>query len=134
MHLPGQIREAIVAHARWAYPYEACGLLALDVDDGLRMAYCLTNIEASSHRFTVDPTEHFGAMRHAEANGWRIAGSFHSHPHSAAEPSRADIDGALDSTWLYVIAGPVGDEVPVRAYRIEAAGAAEIPLDVDVAA
>ena len=68
--LPEPIRQAIETHARWAFPQEACGLIASDGDGDLRMAYCLTNIEQDPNRYTVDPAEHFAAQRHAERNGW----------------------------------------------------------------
>ncbi len=90
------------------------------------MAYCLTNTERHSSRFTVDPAEHYGAQSHAERHGWRIAGSFHSHPHSAAEPSAHDVAGALDPTWIYLIAGPVGESVPIRSYQIRSGSVTEI--------
>jgi len=102
--------------------------LATDESGALRMAYCLTNVEDDSSRFTVDPAEHFGAQSHAERHGWRIAGSFHSHPHSVAEPSGQDIAGALDPSWVYVIAGPVDELIPVRAFRIQSGSAAEIEM------
>lgn len=130
MLLPGQIREAIVAHAAWAFPREACGLLAADESGSLRMAYCLTNAEASSYRFTVDPAEQFHAIGHAERSGWHIAGAFHSHPRSDASPSAADIAGALDPTWVHLIAGPVGDDTPVRAFTIRDGLVTEIDLEV----
>ena len=126
MKLPDQIRQAIEAHARWAYPQEACGLIATDADGHLRMAYCLTNTEDHADRFTVDPEEHFGAQSHAERHGWRIAGSFHSHPDSAAEPSAHDVAGALDPTWIYLIAGPVGESIPIRSFRIRSGSVTEI--------
>ncbi len=115
--LDPQVREAIVGHARWCAPHEACGLLAVDAGDRVRMAYCLTNVDASPERFTVAPHEHLGALRHAERNGWVIAGSFHSHPAAPAVPSGRDVAGALDPTWLYLIAGPLPDP-EVNAYRI----------------
>ncbi len=132
MLLPAQIRDAIVAHAVWAFPREACGLLAVDEAGSLRMAYCLTNVDESSYRFTVDPVEQFHAIRHAERFGWRIAGAFHSHPRSEAAPSSADIAGALDPTWVHVIAGPVGDDTPLRAFTIRDGAVTEI--DVEAAA
>lgn len=115
--LPTGIMEAIVAHTSWCAPEEACGLLALDGDHTVRMAYALTNVERSPYRFTVAPAEHFGAMQHAERHGWHIGGSFHSHPSAPPVPSERDIAGALDPDWLYVIAGPAPDPV-LRTYRI----------------
>jgi len=117
--IPAEIGAAIEAHARFTFPEEACGLLAIDSTGMLRMAYCLTNAERSPVRFTVDPEEHHGALRHADRNGWSIDGSFHSHPRSEPIPSSADIAGALDPQWINIIAGPV-EPGPIRltAFRV----------------
>jgi [CysO sulfur-carrier protein]-S-L-cysteine hydrolase len=116
--VPGQIREALLAHARFCHPEEACGLLAVDAQGQLRMAYATTNAERSRVRFTVSPQEHFGAIRHAESRGWSIGGSFHSHPESAAFPSSRDVEGALDPGWLYIVIG-MGNGFPeIRGFRI----------------
>ncbi len=129
MILPAQIREAIVTHARFCYPEEACGLLAAAADGELRMAICMANADRSPTRYTLDPTEHFRALRYAEANGWELAGVFHSHTHSAAYPSPTDVALAADPTWLYVIAS-LGDlrNPEVRGYWIRAGVVAEEPL------
>lgn len=128
--VPDDIRLAIEAHARWCYPEEACGLLAVDPTGVLRMAYCLTNAAAAADRFTVHPVEHYRAIEHAERNGWQIGGDFHSHPESSAVPSASDVAGALDPQWVHLIAGPVGDDVPIRAYRIEGGRVFELSLEV----
>ncbi|MCP3975032.1 MAG: M67 family metallopeptidase, partial [bacterium] len=113
-----QIREALVVHSHFCRPEEACGLLAVDGDGRLRMAYATTNVERSRVRFTVSPREHYGAIRHAENQGWSIGGSFHSHPNSAAFPSARDIAGALDPDWLYLVVG-MGNGFPeIRGFRI----------------
>lgn|GEM_PF-1284704 len=125
--MPGQIHDAIVAHARFCAPAEACGLLATDRDGRLRMAYCLTNVDASPSRFTVAPDEHYRAMRHAERNGWTIGGSFHSHPASPPFPSPADVAGALDPAWLHVVAGLL-PAPQVRGFAISGGVATEVPL------
>lgn len=127
--MPGQIRDAIVAHARFCAPEEACGLLAFDGAGRLRMAYCLSNVDASPSRFTVDPNEHFRAIRHAERNGWVIGGAFHSHPASEARPSPTDIAGALTAAWLHVIAGPLSMPA-VRGFVIVGDRAVEVRLRV----
>lgn len=117
--LHDQITDAVVAHARFAYPNEACGLLAVDDEGRVRMAYCLTNLDQSRYRFTVDPNEHFHAWRHAERNGWDIGGVFHSHPFSAAYPSATDVTAALDPAWIHVVVGlAVADVAEVRVFAI----------------
>ena len=84
MVIPGQIREALLAHAFACHPEESCGLLASDPSGRLRMAYPLTNALHSPTNYTIEPTEHFRALKHAELSGWEISGVFHSHPHSEA--------------------------------------------------
>ncbi len=126
--LPGQIREAVVAHTRFCRPEEACGLLAVDTAGRLRMAYATSNVARSRVRFTVSPREHFGAIRHAESRGWTIGGSFHSHPESAAFPSARDIEGALDPGWLYLVVGMEGGYPEVRGFRIREYMVSEVAL------
>jgi proteasome lid subunit RPN8/RPN11 len=113
-----EIHEAMVAHARFCFPEEACGLIAFDGHGLPRMFYATTNVDRSRVRFTVSPKEHYGAIRHAERRGWTIAGSFHSHPDSAAFPSARDIEGALDPDWLYVIVGMGKRSPDIRGFRI----------------
>lgn len=128
VEVPAQIQAAMVAHARFCLPEEACGLLAVDGGGSLRMVYATTNVDRSRTRFTVSPREHYGAIKHAERNGWSIAGSFHSHPESSAFPSGRDIEAALDPDWLYFIVG-LGNGLPeVRGFRIREYQVAEIAL------
>ena len=47
MDLPAEIRRAVVAHASFCLPDEACGLLAADDSGRLRLAYCLRNVTPS---------------------------------------------------------------------------------------
>lgn len=136
MSLPSQVVEAVVAHSRFCAPEEACGLLAIDREGKVAMVYCLTNVDRSSTSFTVDPTEHFHALRHAERSGWTIGGAFHSHPSSPPVPSRTDVAAALDPTWLYVIVSLATRQPEVRSYHIadgivsEVVGAVASPSEV----
>ncbi len=132
MRVPALILEAMIAHARFEFPNEACGLLAADETGALRMCYCLTNADGSQVSYTVDPTEHFRSMQHAERNGWELVGAFHSHPRSAAFPSSTDRRQALEPDWLYVIVGMVESADPeIKAYRIRDGVVAEEALCLD---
>lgn len=126
--IPSQVVQAVVAHARFCSPEEACGLLASDPAGTLRMVYAATNSDHSAVRFTVAPEEHFAALRHAERQGWTISGSFHSHPASGAYPSARDIAGGLEPDWLYLIVGLAGDPPEVRGYRIRHRAVSEVTL------
>ncbi|HAX81025.1 MAG TPA: hypothetical protein DCY40_00460 [Actinobacteria bacterium] len=130
VRLPPEVMATIVAHARAVAPEEGCGLLAVDESGEVRHAYCLGNVERSPVRFTIDPDGHFAALRHTEAMGWIIGGDFHSHPRSAALPSRTDVAGALDPDWLHVIVGLAGEVAEVRAWRIRSGEVTEEPVAV----
>jgi proteasome lid subunit RPN8/RPN11 len=118
IEVPRPVARAIAIHAEASAPSEGCGLLLVDAADEIVFACCLTNTDSSPHRFTIDPGEHFGAIRFAERNGWRVGGVFHSHLRSAPYPSAADLGGGGDPEWIHVIIGPVyGRNPELRAFR-----------------
>jgi proteasome lid subunit RPN8/RPN11 len=122
--------EAIVWHARGAFPIEACGLILFD---GVHPVFVcpLTNQDASERRFTIDPSEHHGVWRFAEANGWVVGGIFHSHPRSEAYPSGADVSGGSDPDWVHIIVGPVaGNRTTLRAFRIVEGAVSELTVAI----
>ncbi len=102
--VPEPIRLAVLTHAENSLPDECCGLIAV-ANGAIRFAYPLTNANPSPVSFTVDPAEHFGAMRHAESQGWEILGVFHSHPEGEATPSPTDVAMAWDPEWIHLIVG-----------------------------
>ena len=127
--VPAQIYEAMLMHSRFVYPQEACGLLAADQDGRLRMAYCLTNAERSESSYTIDPTEHFRALQHAESQGWNLTGAFHSHPHSDAFPSKTDLRLAAEPDWIYFIVGLNGPAA-VRAFLLDGGTISEVVVQI----
>jgi len=113
----------MVAHARFCYPEEACGLLAFDDDGRIRMVYSLTNAEHSPVAYTIEPREHIKALRHAEGLGWHLGGVFHSHTHTAAYPSRTDVARAPEPDWAYLLVSLEDETAPsVRAFWIDEDG------------
>lgn len=129
--VPSQVADAMFKHSGWAFPEEACGLVAFDDRGAPKLTVCLTNSEHSSDRFTIAPAEHFGAMRLSEAHGLTIGAVFHSHPRSDAYPSSEDISGGADPEWLHFIVGPVAGAKPLlRAFRIEGGDVTEVKATV----
>ena len=119
IRVPAPVHRTMIEHARDCYPEEACGLLAGYPDGRLTKAYPLTNIAHSPVNYVIDPSEHFGAMRHAESEGWELVGVFHSHTHSPAYPSSTDVALAVEPDWLYVLVGMERiDALSVRGFRI----------------
>lgn len=124
LRLPVEAETAMLQHARFCAPQEACGLFAIDERGSVTMVYCLSNTAGSSVSYTIDPGESFHAWRHAERNGWQIGGVFHSHPGSPPAPSPADLDG-LDPAWVSVITS--GEQL--RAFRIVGGAAIEVVIE-----
>jgi len=127
-----EIAEAMFSHAVWAFPDEACGLIAMDDAGDAKMVFCLTNTDVSERRFTIDPVEHHGCIAYADSVGWSIGGVFHSHTRSEAYPSEADIGGGGDPSWLHMIVGPVvGPNPVVRGFRFNDGVVTEASVTVE---
>ena len=124
LSLTEDIRAAILAHAEGCRPEECCGLIASDPTGRVRFAYPLTNSDHRTDRYTVEPSEHFGALMHAESSGWEISGVFHSHLHGQPAPSKVDIERALDPSWAYLIT----DGSVIRGFRIVAGDVSEMEI------
>ncbi len=124
LRIPEEAVAAMVQHARFCGPEEACGLFAVGGDGGVSIVYCLTHTNRSTTAYTIDPTELFHAWQHARRNGWEIGGVFHSHPASPPVPSPADLVG-LDPEWVSVIVGTH----EIRAYRISRGVSTEVTIE-----
>ena len=96
-------KEAVASHAREAAPEECCGLL-LGTDGEVLEAVRARNVaEDRLTRFLIDPKDHIDARRAARARGLEVVGFYHSHPHSAAEPSPTDVADCSYPDHLHAI-------------------------------
>ena len=129
IQVPAQMVDGMIAHSRFTYPEEACGLLAADSGGRLRMVYCLTNSDRSETAYTIEPTEHFRALQHAEAQGWTLVGTFHSHPQSPPFPSATDVRLAAEPDWVYFIVG-LNDPPEVRGFRLREGTISELTMRI----
>lgn len=105
--LPPALREQILAAARAAAPRECCGLVEGVRDDRIARAFALhpaRNLADRDGRFEIDPQDQFDALRLARAAGRVLVGCYHSHPGGVAEPSPADLAGAGEDNFLWLIA------------------------------
>jgi len=115
--LPRSIYEEMIAHARAAYPEEACGLLA--GRPGLATAlYRGRNVAADRHHdYVIDPQTLLRQISLAE-KGEMLVGIYHSHPVSAPLPSVTDAALANDPDAMYLIVSLTDPSRPtVRGYR-----------------
>jgi proteasome lid subunit RPN8/RPN11 len=129
--VPFQVADAMFKHAGWAFPEEACGLVAFDDASQPVLALCLTNVDHAGDRFTIAPDEQFGAITLSEQLGYSIGAVFHSHTRSEAIPSEFDVEGGADPEWLHFIVGPVAGRRPLlRAYRIVDGDVTEVKVAI----
>lgn len=108
--------RAIVAHAERERPRECCGVL---VGRGrtITHAVAVENIAASPDRFLLDPKGHIDARREARRLGLDVVGFYHSHPHSAAEPSATDAADISYAEAVHAIVSLAEDPAMLRLFE-----------------
>ena len=117
MTIPQVVVAEMLAHAREEAPRECCGLL-IGKGETVERSVRARNIETRSTRYSIDPEDHFAAIRAARSEDREVVGAYHSHPASAPVPSATDVAEANSgSDFLYVIVSLAGEDV--RAYRFE---------------
>ncbi|MGH9020771.1 MAG: M67 family metallopeptidase [Acidimicrobiales bacterium] len=123
--LTDEQRDAIVATCVRALPDEGCGLLVGDPEGVVSDVVASPNVARSARLYEVDSRVLLAAHRRAESEGRAVIGVFHSHTHSAAEPSPTDVDQAPDPSWHYVLVSLRDLPTVVRSFRIEASAVEE---------
>lgn len=116
--IPQLIFEEMIAHCKKGYPYEACGILAGE-GDMVSKIYAMTNIEKSPVSYQLDSQEQFHVMKDMRENNLSMVAIFHSHPSSAAYPSRTDLKLAFYEDAVYVIVSLSENTPVVKAFSIK---------------
>lgn len=101
------LRARLLAAAAAAYPGEYCGLLEGERGADMFRIHALhpaRNLSGDVTRFAIDPHDQFAAQKTARAQGRAIVGCYHSHPRGRAQPSAADLAGAGEENFLWLIA------------------------------
>ncbi len=120
--------KKIITHCRSVYPHEACGLLA-GKGRVVEKVHEMTNLEHSNVSYLMDPAEQFRAMKEMRQEGTDMVAIYHSHPHSAAQPSAKDIELAFYPDSVYVIIGLMAEERPeIRAFEIIDSSVREVDI------
>ncbi len=126
----------MVAHALAERPNECCGLLAGRVEDGpprvgrVVERFPLVNAAGSPVEFVSEPASMFAAVRAMHAAGLDILAVYHSHPTSAAVPSRTDRERNYSPDVATAIVSLHGPEPDVRVWWLTADDAREADWDV----
>lgn len=116
--VPIDLLTDMIQHAREYSPVEACGLLA-GTDGTIQKSYRLTNMDASREHFSLDPKEHFAAVKDARSLGLEILAVYHSHPETPARMSDEDLRLAIAPGFRYVIISLIDPDQPdVRCFYV----------------
>lgn len=114
------LADTIRACAARVYPEECCGLIeGVCTELGWRALaiHETPNVAADrARRFEIDPAAQFRLLRALRETPRDIVGCFHSHPGGAADISPADLEGAGEHGFVWVVAG--GD--PQIGFRLAA--------------
>lgn len=127
LKLPEEVRLALIAHAEREAPNECCGLL-IGTGNTVVAVHPARNTVASHTRFTINPADHFLAIRKARAAGQEVIGAYHSHPASAALPSASDLAEASEGAPLMLIVSLMPPTPMVRAFMLEPGGSKELRI------
>lgn len=125
-----ELLAAIETHARDERPRECCGVL-IGVKGRLLEARRAANLSDDPNRYELDPRSHVRAIRDTRGSDCEVVGFYHSHPHSAPVPSASDLAGCSYPELVHLIVGLVGEHAEIRAWRLGADAAIEVPLDID---
>jgi proteasome lid subunit RPN8/RPN11 len=114
---PGFFDE-MLQHGLAGFPNEACGLLAGKEGRPVKF-FPMTNKDASTVTYRLDPKEQLRAFDEIDDEGWDLLAIFHTHTHSEAYPSETDRAQAFYPEAAYLVMSLSDRANPVlRAFRI----------------
>jgi proteasome lid subunit RPN8/RPN11 len=120
LKLAQPVLEEIHAHGVAAYPYEGCGLLLGQVQQGDNIAQAIFPVpnrweheEEKRVRFLIHDQDMMQAELAAAAQDLDVIGIFHSHPDHPPEASPRDLAWAAWSGYSYLIT-EIRDGKPAR--------------------
>ena len=125
--------DRMIAYAKEQLPYEACGLIA-GTENGkeriIEKVYFLTNVDASSEHFSMDPREQLQAVKDMRTRGLQPLGNWHSHPETPSRPSEEDKRLAYDSKSSYLILSLMDQEPVLNSFHVESGEASRENLEI----
>lgn len=117
LRIPKNLADEMIEHCLNGRPNEACGVLASQGDEVVKV-FRMTNAEASPLRYRFVDKEYIAVERKIDEEGWTFAAAFHSHTRTEAYPSPTDVAKALGDL-VYVIVSLAEEPAVVRAFNIE---------------
>ncbi len=129
LQIPRTLWDEMIAHARASAPLECVGLLVGSADGVVKDRYPLINALASPAAFESDPRSMLEAEKRRRAAGWDWLAVYHSHPTSAAIPSRKDVEQHLAAEVVCLIISLAGPDAVIAGYWMLPAGFEQATVD-----
>ena len=130
LQIPNNIFEQMLRQARAQVPIEACGILAGKAGV-VEKFYKMTNADASSDHFMMEPEEQFRMVKDIRAAGLEMLAIYHSHPQTPARLSTEDVRLAFTPDVVYVIVSLQNSSCPVtKGFLIENGNVTEVTVGI----
>jgi [CysO sulfur-carrier protein]-S-L-cysteine hydrolase len=125
--IPRPVLASMLAQAVAERPNECCGILGGVAVDGGRLLrvqtwHPLVNAAASPTEYESEPRSMFQAMRDLRQAGLDVVAVYHSHPTSAAVPSRTDLARNYSEQVVNLIISLQNAQPEVRGWWLAATG------------
>jgi proteasome lid subunit RPN8/RPN11 len=130
LRIDQQLLQRIREHCLEEKPMEACGILTGRAGHVLH-AYATDNLSQSPVFYQVDPDQQGEILHLMEKRGEELVGIYHSHPTTAARPSRNDIQLAVHYPEAMRVIISLAGRIDMRAYVIRKGQVTEIPIKAE---
>jgi proteasome lid subunit RPN8/RPN11 len=131
--ITGELRDAIVAHARRDHPDEACGVIAGPTgSDRPERLVEMTNAARSPTYFELDSAELLALDRDIDRRDEDLVVIYHSHTATEAYPSRTDrsyMEWNPDAHWV-LTSTREADTEEFRSFRLVDGEVVEEPVQL----
>jgi proteasome lid subunit RPN8/RPN11 len=129
--LPRNLVNRILTHAQHSPEDEVCGLIGAENGKAVDI-YPVKNVAEDTHTlFQMDPKQQIDAMRQMREQGHELFAIYHSHPHTPAAPSVADMEQANypDALYLIISLNTTG-VLEMRGFRLVGGKATDVELEL----
>ncbi len=114
---------AVKRHAEETYPFECCGFLYGDEDNGrhVSLAVPATNSKDGDQRrrFEISPLDYMRAEEFALLNNTQLLGIYHSHPDHPAIASEHDLAVAMPYFSYIIVSVREGKAVDLKSWKLK---------------
>jgi proteasome lid subunit RPN8/RPN11 len=130
--LPRKLVNQLLHLAQTSPEAEICGLIGADQENQPISCYPIHNCaDLPQNRFLLDASQQIQAMTKIREQGEKLYAIYHSHPHTPAIPSAADIaQAAYPEAVHLIISLDTKGVLELRAFRILNKSATELPLNL----